>query len=189
MKKLFIWFLLLSPITSLGQSPSLYEMHNNILKNSCSGGNKGSSTFRTSLSSLEKILVTKSTKKTFDSSLPQFIDEPLRVTFSYNDETKEHDLPNYEIKYVLLKAGQIDKSLIVIIDKDIKNPIQSINLLGVPSIQADQIIQEAKNKGYLIRETRNTIYNKYYTDKKRKLYLSIQARNDGQGYNIKLSRY
>ena len=189
MKTLLIWFMLLSPILTLGQSSILFEKHNGILKTACSGGNKGNSTFKTTLGNFEKILLSKSTKKTFENTLPQFIDEPLRVTFSYNEETSNHDLPNYEIKYVLLKAGQIDKSLIVVIGQNIENPIQSINLLRVSSTLADQMIQDAKNKGYLTRESRNTIFNKYYTDKKRKLYLSIQARNDGEGYNIQISKY
>lgn len=171
-----------------GQTPANFEINNKILKDACTGGSSGKGTFKTDLNSLEYILTSKMNKKSLDKTLPHFVDDPLRVTFSYNDETKDHDLPNYEISYVILKKGKIDKTFIAVISMNINNPIQSIMLLGVSSLEADQVIQAAKNNGYLTRETRNSILNKYYSDKKRKLYLEVAARSDGQGFNITISK-
>lgn len=183
-----IVFLCVSTLYTFGQSLSKYEIHNQILKENCSGGDIGNGTFNNRLNSLEQILITGISKKNFDKTLPHFVDDPLRVTFSYNEETKEHDVPDYEINYTLLKNGQIDKSFIITIKRNIENPISKIHLQHITGLESDRYIDELKKKGYLYRESRSGIVSKHYFNKSKNIYVTITRRMDGSGFNMELSK-
>lgn len=170
---------------SFGQNPEYFEKHNKILKERCTGGSIGNGTFNTRLTYLEQILMSKMTKKALDKTLPHFVDEPSRVTFSYNETTKEHDLPNYEIHYTLLKNGQIDKSLGITIKNSIDGAISMIYLLDINSLSADNYIDGLKKRGYIFRETLSNHSMKKYWNKSKNIYATISRRVDG-GFNLTL---
>lgn len=167
-----------------GQDPSTFEAHKKILKDRCTGGSTGNGTFNTRLSSLEQILLSKTTKKTFDKTLPHFVDEGT-VTFSYNEATKKHDLPNYEIHYTLLKNGQIDKSLGITISNSIDGYVSMIYLYNINSLSADTYIDELKKRGYIFRESLSNRSTKKYFNKSKNIHATISRRMDG-GFNLEL---
>lgn len=183
MKKLLILLALLFPIAIKAQNPEKFDQHRKIAREACVGG-KGNGTFKTSLSSLEKVLLGKMTKKSLDKTLPQFTDEG-NVTFSYNDITKDHDIPNYEISYVLLKNGNPTENLVVTIDKNINSIIREITILDISNLKCDKLIQSLLQSGYMFRSSISNYQTKYYSDKKRGLEVIISRRVYG-GFNFRI---
>lgn len=135
---------------------------------------------------IEKILLTKSNKKSLDKILPSFTDDG-EVRFSYNDETKDHDIPSYEITYVLLKNGNPTESFIVTINKDINNAISGINILNIPSLKCDNLIQSLLQSGYIFHSSISNYQKKYYSDMKRNLEVTVARRRNG-GFNFNISK-
>lgn len=185
MKKLLIFLILSLPILLKAQNPEKFDLHRKIAREACVGG-KGNATFRPSLSMMEKVLLNKMSKKSLDKTLPQFTDEG-NVTFSYNDATKDHDIPSYEITYVLLKNGNPTESFIITIEKDINNAISGINLLNIPSLKCDKLIQSLLQSGYMFRSSISNYQKKYYSDKKRNLEVTVARRRYG-GFNFNISK-
>lgn len=62
---------------------------------------KGNNTFVVTLSNLERIILPGISLKTFESSLPEWSSEKSNnsVSYSFNEKTKEHDIPNYKLVY------------------------------------------------------------------------------------------
>ncbi|SOD19772.1 hypothetical protein [Pedobacter xixiisoli] len=181
MKRILILIICLLPIITKAQDPSKYELHKKIISETCIGGN-GNGTFSLDFSSLQKTLIIKTNKKTFDKNLPNFVDEG-KVSFSYNEQTKDHDIPQYEITYVLLKNGNPTSSFIISIDKEISAPITGINVLDITSLKCDKLIQSALGSGFYFRSSVSNSLKRYYSNDKKKLEIIVTKRRDG-GFNF-----
>lgn len=181
MKKILLTVFLLIPFFIYAQSPEKYEYHNKLIKDACVGGN-GNGTFTATIPFIEKVLSTRMTKKSFDKTLPHFVDGG-KVGFSYNEKTNDHDVPEYEITYVLLKDGNPTISFITTIDKEINAPIIGINILNVTSLKCDKLIQSALGSGFYFRSSVSNSLKRYYSNDKKNLEIIVTKRRDG-GFNF-----
>jgi hypothetical protein len=181
MKKISLTIALIIPLFIYAQSPDKYEYHNKLIKEACVGGN-GNGTFTASVPFMEKVLLTKMTKKSFDKTLPHFVDQG-KVGFSYNEKTNDHDVPEYEITYVLLKDGNPTNSFIITIGKEINAPITGINILSVTSLKCDKLIQSALGSGFYFRSSVSNSQKRYYSNDKKNLEIIVTKRRDG-GFNF-----
>ncbi len=176
---------LILPSIAKSQGPSKYEYHRKIIDSVCVGG-KGNNTFIIGLTNFEKILLTKTTRKGLEKVLPAFSNEG-KVSFSYNDQTKDHDMPNYEIHYGFLKNGVPDGGVMVTVKNDINNPITALNVLKVSSLKTDQLIQAMKTSGYLFRESISKPSKKYFQNDKKGFFVIISSRADGS-FNFSITK-
>ena len=139
---------------------------------------KGNGTF--SLSKLTSIVKSK-TLKGLQDQLGTWNSNAAdnKLGYEWNDKTKDHDIPNYQVTYestIAKKFYTIDAEVPVKLEGVIKKLTVTVELNGMELAQFKKSLQ---NAGYLLNENLTQIYKKQAWQKKGSPMITIRKNANG----------
>lgn len=178
----FIAFLLFIPAITFCQDDSLHSVNKKIGEAHCNYG-KGDGSFRITLPQLEQIITGKYSQKSLLKILPKYGCE-FKLTFGYDDKTREFTVPNYEFTYFYVDNNNNPTgiSLKVTIEGNINSKIKYLRIDGISPSTYDNLLN-ALSKTYLYSGSMSNLFEKHFLNKGKKL-LIVLFKNPDSTYSV-----
>jgi hypothetical protein len=166
-KSLFVLTALLTmSLQSFSQmTDTLFRYYGKKIEKFDNTSGEGNSTFSKTLTCFEKLIKGNLTKTKFEAFLPSWQIVETGVSLGYNEETEEHDLPEYSITYLLVMNGYM-VYVEIEMEKSPEAILNSINVSGLNSYEYDKLKDSLQRTGYLYRSN-----FKYYVNESKKIYI------------------
>lgn len=188
MKKfaIIISFFLLWNIQNAFAQSEMKEAHTKEINSYLNTSGKGKGTFKTSLKQLEYIISNKYTKEQIQSLFPEWTIVDRALSYVYNKETNNHDIPQFMLQYNLQFSNEEYFWVNIVINKDLSNKIHSIKLIGITEQTYNNLISESINSNYVYKYGNYTGVS--YENKTKRMVLKPYVSED-YVYTMKIYNY